>query len=91
MRMADWITKLDDFLRLSERDILRHSGKVSHEQAVARAHAEYEKFRLIEANKPSPVEQDFDEAVRRVKLIGLQPPSLKPERENEDRKGTPNV
>ena len=31
MSMADWIAKLDDFLRLSDRDILDHAGKVSHE------------------------------------------------------------
>ncbi len=30
MYMADWIAKLDDFLRLSERDVLAHAGKVSH-------------------------------------------------------------
>ena len=27
MYMADWIAKLDDFLRLSERQILRHAGR----------------------------------------------------------------
>jgi len=34
MYMRDWITKLDDFLRLSERDILTHAGTVSHEHAI---------------------------------------------------------
>jgi len=33
MHMADWITKLDDFLRLSERDVLNHAGKISHQLA----------------------------------------------------------
>ena len=36
MYMADWIGKLDDFLRLSEREILRHAGKVSNEAAPRR-------------------------------------------------------
>ena len=31
MYMRDWIAKLDDFLRVSERDILTHAGRVSHE------------------------------------------------------------
>ncbi len=31
MYMKDWIVKLDDFLRISERDILQHTGKISHE------------------------------------------------------------
>jgi hypothetical protein len=73
MRMADWIKKLDDFLRLSERDILTHAGKISHDKAVAKAHAEYEKFRILEANKPSPVERDFDEAIRKAKQIESSP------------------
>lgn len=33
MHMADWISKLDDFLRLSERDILQHAGQISHQVA----------------------------------------------------------
>ncbi len=36
MHMRDWITKLDDFLKLSERDILTHAGKISHETARLR-------------------------------------------------------
>jgi len=47
MTMRDWIVKLDDFLRLSDRQILSHAGKVSHEVAAAKAEAEYEKFRVI--------------------------------------------
>lgn len=73
MRMADWIAKLDDFLRLSERDILNHAGKISHDQALAKAHAEYEKFRVLEANKPSQGERDFDEAMRRVTRMQSEP------------------
>ena len=37
MYMRDWIAKLDDFLRLSGREILRHAGKISHEQAAEKA------------------------------------------------------
>jgi hypothetical protein len=69
MHMADWIAKLDDFLRLGERDILEHAGKVSHDVAVARAESEYERFSKHRATLPSPVEQDFDESVRVVKQI----------------------
>jgi hypothetical protein len=69
MYMRDWIAKLDDFLRLSGREILTHAGKVSHEIALARAEAEYEKFRLIEARKPSAVEKAFEEAVKKLKPL----------------------
>jgi len=37
MYMRDWITKLDDFLKLSERQILTHAGKISHDAAVQKA------------------------------------------------------
>ena len=70
MTMRDWIVKLDDFMRLSEREILTHAGKVSHEAALAKAAGEYEKYRAIEAAKPSPVEQAFEQAVEKVKKLG---------------------
>lgn len=42
MYMADWIAKLDDFLRLSDREVLRDAGKVSHDDAAAKAALENE-------------------------------------------------
>ncbi|MEW6156916.1 MAG: virulence RhuM family protein [Verrucomicrobiota bacterium] len=69
MYMRDWISKLDDFLRLSEREILTHAGKVSHEVALEKAESEYEKFRVLEDAKPSPVEEAFNEAVQKTKQI----------------------
>ena len=69
MHMADWIAKLDDFLRLGEREIIEHAGKVAHDVAVARADSEYERFSSHRATLPSPVEQDFDESVQAVKQI----------------------
>lgn len=75
MYMRDWIAKLDDFLRLSDREILTHAGKVSHEVALAKAEAEYEKYRSSEDIKPSPVEKAFDEAVKKMKSL---PPGKKP-------------
>jgi hypothetical protein len=44
MRMGDWIKKLDGFLRLNDRDILTHAGKVSHEMAKQLAEQEYDKY-----------------------------------------------
>jgi hypothetical protein len=69
MTMKAWIAKLDDFLRLSERQILTHAGKVSCEAALVKAETEYEKFRALEAAKPSPVEADFEEAVQKAKQL----------------------
>ncbi len=69
MTMRDWIGKLDDFMRISEREILTHAGRVSHEVALVKAEAEFEKFRRIEDAKPSPVEQHFIEAIEQVKQL----------------------
>ena len=69
MYMQDWIAKLDDFLRLSERNILTHAGSVSHAEAIAKACAEYEKFRLSMDEKPSPVDIHFQDAVKTAKQI----------------------
>jgi hypothetical protein len=69
MTMRDWIAKLDDFLKLSGRELLDHAGKVSHEAALAKAEAEYERFRALEDAKPSPVEKHFQEAIEQVKQL----------------------
>lgn len=66
MTMRDWIAKLDEFLKISGRTPLDHVGKVSHEAALAKAEAEYEKFRALEDAKPSRVEKDFEEAVKKL-------------------------
>src|SRR4030043_17707 len=41
MYMKDWIAKLDEFLKVSERDLLTHAGKVSHQEAIQKARTEY--------------------------------------------------
>jgi hypothetical protein len=66
MYMRDWIVKLDDFLKLSGRELLDHAGTVSHEQALEKAHAEYAVYRQQHLNAPSPVEKHFLEAVQAV-------------------------
>jgi hypothetical protein len=69
MTMRDWISKLDEFLRLSGRDLLEHSGLVSHEAAVAKAQAEYVRYRAIENNKPNAIDADFENAVKETKQL----------------------
>jgi len=76
MTMLDWITKLDEFLKISGRKLLDHAGKISHEAAVAKAELEFSKFRVLEDAKPSPVEKDFEAAVKKLKQ--LKPGKKKP-------------
>jgi hypothetical protein len=75
MYMRDWIAKLEDFLRLSGREVLTHAGKISHEQAVKKAELEFEKHRTLRLNEPSPVEVDFDKAVKQIE--GAEPKTRK--------------
>ena len=69
MYMHDWITKLDDFLRLSDREILTHAGKVSHDEALDKAQTEYEKYRAAQLNEASPVERHFLKSVQELEQI----------------------
>ncbi|MBN2578234.1 MAG: virulence RhuM family protein [Pirellulales bacterium] len=67
MHMADWIAKLDDFLRLGDREILTHAGNISHQLAEDYAHAQYtlheQQRRQLEAEQPT---SDFDRAVQQL-------------------------
>jgi len=74
MYMKDWIAKLDEFLKVSERDILTHAGRVSHEAALEKARIEYEKFHKPALEEPSPVERHFIEAVKEVKKLEKKKP-----------------
>ena len=44
MTMQDWINELDSFLEMTHNDILHTKGTVSHEEALKKAHEEYDKY-----------------------------------------------
>ncbi|MCB1784448.1 MAG: virulence RhuM family protein [Alphaproteobacteria bacterium] len=69
MYMKDWITKLDDFLRLSERDILTHAGKISNEAAIEHANAEFDKYKQRQLAEPSVAEKDFEKSLKQLEKI----------------------
>ncbi len=62
MYMKDWIQKLDDFLKLSGKELLTHAGSISSEVAKLKANTEYEKFRERTQYQLSPVEIHFIES-----------------------------
>lgn len=62
MYMKDWLTKLDDFLKLSGKELLNHAGAVSAEMAKLKATTEYDKFKERIQYELSPVEIDFIES-----------------------------
>ncbi len=63
MKMQDWIQKLDDFLRISEKQLLTNAGKISHKQAIEKVKAEYEKYRKAEDKKYI---SDFDREMKKI-------------------------
>lgn len=72
MYMKDWINILDDFLRISRKDILTHAGKISAKLAKEKADQEYDKFKERTKSNLSPVEIHFLENFEREqkRLLG---------------------
>jgi hypothetical protein len=75
MHMREWISKLDDFLRLSERNVLTNAGKISHALAEEHAYTQFAQFeeqrRQIELSQPV---SDFDRTVEQIKKLGAAKP-----------------
>lgn len=71
MYMKDWITKLDDFLQVATtRDILSHTGKISHRNALDKAREEYQKYReQLKSDNVSLVEKYFLKTVNEIEKI----------------------
>ena len=70
MYMKDWIARLDDFLKMTGKDILQHAGSISHQQAMDKAHQEYEKFKEQHKNDLSTAELHFiHEIEKTVKIV----------------------
>ena len=69
MTMRDWITKLDDFLKLSEHELLDHAGKISAEQARMKAELEYDRYRVFVDSQPRLVDADFEKAASELKKL----------------------
>jgi hypothetical protein len=63
MTMQDWITKLEGFLTLNDREILQNAGKVSAQLAKTYAEEEYDKFH---SREDRALESDFDRMVKRL-------------------------
>ena len=74
MTMQDWITKLEGFLRLNDREVLQNAGKVSAE--LARAHAEQE-FIEFRRKEDRLLESDFDQAVKQLPAPPAEAPNVK--------------
>ncbi len=77
MTMHDWIVKLGEFLKLSGRELLDHSGKITSEAAKSKAELEYDRYRTLMDAQPRPVDADFERA---IKQLGKLPEAKAPKR-----------
>ncbi len=64
MTMTDWIKKLDAFLTINDREILKHAGKVSHQIAKQIAEQAYDQFNLIRINQKDKQDGDFEQSIK---------------------------
>ena len=70
MYMKDWLETIDDYLKMTRREILSTAGRISHEQALDKAHEEYKKFKAKEHDQISLVEKHFLESIGELDKIG---------------------
>lgn len=70
MYMKDWLQTIDDYLKMTRREILTNKGSISHQQAIEKAHAEYDKFKKKQDDILSPVEKDFIQSMDKLEQIG---------------------
>ena len=69
MYMKDWLETIDDYLKMTRREILTTSGHVSNQQALQKAHAEYDKYKKQQDLRLSPVEQSFLDSVEQLERL----------------------
>jgi hypothetical protein len=80
MMMRDWITKLDEFLKISGRELLDRAGRISAEAAKAKAELEYDRYRKLLDAQPQRVDAEFEKAAKALKKLP-KPRKPKPTKE----------
>lgn len=69
MYMKDWLETIDDYLKMTRREILTTKGRVSHKQAIEKAHSEYDKYKRKQEELLSPVEKDFMDSIAKLERL----------------------
>lgn len=69
MRMSDWQKELDKFTSAYGNGTLLNAGKVSHEQAIAKAEKEYRKYQV---KTLSSVEKDYLKTLKAIEKTTKQ-------------------
>jgi hypothetical protein len=69
MTMRDWIEKLDEFMRISGRELLDHAGQISAEQARLKAEHEYQQYRKLLDAHPQRIDAEFERVASALKKL----------------------
>ena len=72
MYMKDWLSTIDDYLKMTRRDILETKGRVTHSQALEKAHREYELYKNKLDELPTAAEVQYIDTVRELEQISAQ-------------------
>lgn len=67
MTMRAWLTKLDEFLKISDRELLDHAGTISAEVAKAKAERDYERYQALQDAKPRAIDAAFETTAKQLK------------------------
>ena len=77
MTMEDWEERLNSFLTLWNKEILKDNGKISAELAKIHALSEFEKYRVIQDRL---YQSDFDRMMREIQSIESKESTIKNEK-----------
>jgi len=66
MYMKGWVEKLNGFLSLNDRDILKDAGLISHDMAKKLAETQYDKFNKKRIEWTDKQDGDFDKTVKMI-------------------------
>lgn len=72
MTMARWVEKLDEFLKISGRELLDHAGRISTEMARAKAEREFDAYRKLSDAEPRAIDAHFEAAAKQVRALPRQ-------------------
>ena len=91
--IRDWRTKLDDFLKFNERNILQDAGRVTREEADRHAETQYSLFEErrreeLEAKGEAEFTADIAQLEGKVKEIATSKPKGKKEKRSPRKNGS---
>jgi hypothetical protein len=87
MAMRDWVVRLDGFLRMTEREVLTHAGKVSAELAKSKAEGAFIQYQQRVAHAPNLVERDFERAIAQpIQRLGVRKNVIRATLKDENKK-----